>query len=110
MTLYTTFNKILSSMEDAPGYQKWIEDKLTGNRNVYGLDTPIYLLDVLNTLGVADTVTLLDCCVQDVVALRKIIGMDIARAYQWAWQAYTDGADVGRLDNLLTFAERCMDS
>ncbi len=110
MTLYTTFNKILNAMEDAPGYQKWIEDKLTGNRNVYGLDTPIYLLDVLNTLGVADTVTLLDCCVQDVVALRKIIGMDIARAYQWAWQAYTDGADVGRLDNLLTFAERCMDS
>ncbi len=110
MTLYTTFNTILNAMENATTYQKWIEDKLTGNRNLYGLDTPIYLLDVLNVMGIQDAITLLDCCVQDVSALRKIIGMDIARAFQGPWQAYTDGADVGKLDNLLTFAERCMDS
>jgi len=110
MILYTTFNQILAAMEDATTYLKWIEDKLTGNRNTYGLDTPIYILDVLNTMGIHDALLLMDCCIQDVTAIRKIIGIDLARNFQGAWQAYTSAGDMGKLDNLLVFAERCMDA
>jgi hypothetical protein len=110
MTLYTTYNRILNGMENPETYLKWLENRVTGNRNNYGLDTPIYLLDVLDKSGIQDALLLMDYCAQDVSALAKTMGIALARAFQTPWQTYNTAALGGKLDNLLTFAERCMDA
>lgn len=111
MALYTTYNKIMNGLEFNPDqYLKWLEDRITGNRMTYGLDTPIYLVDILDKSGLHDALIMMDYCVQDTVALRKIMAIEIARGHQAPWIQYTALKDQGKLENLLIFAERYMDS
>lgn len=109
MNYYTTYNSILNGMaEGSKSYVKWLENRITGNRMTYGLDTPIYLVDLLDKATLPEIATLLDYCVQNTQSIKRIIAIELVKAHLGPWLQYTNRND--KLFNLMVFSERYMDS
>jgi hypothetical protein len=90
MGLTTSFNLLISAginqniLTDVEG--------MTGNRNLYGLDKPIRIIDILNASGIE---TALSCfiCNEDTRDIEKAIAIEWILANLLPWNAYT-GSDA----------------
>lgn len=68
-------------------------ENVTGSRFIYGLDTPISMLDIMNGAGI---ITALECfyaATTDVTILAGVIGFAFCSAYQTVWDSLTLDAD-----------------
>jgi hypothetical protein len=109
MKYYTTYNTILSGMEEgSEAYIKWIETRITGNRRQYGMDTPIYMVDLLDMSAMPEVATLLDYCVQDTRTIKTIIALELVKGHLGPWLEYTN--NDSKLFDLIVFSELYLDS
>jgi hypothetical protein len=108
MAYYTTYNTILNSMEDGGSeYVKLLEDGLTGNRWDWGLDTPIYMTDVLDRGMLSEFGELLDFCVQDTSVVKNLIALDLVSENLGVWNEQVPGDD--KLAGLIVFSYLYLD-
>lgn len=75
-------------------------ESLTGNRFVYGLDTPINVSDILDRVGIFSAIFAL-ACVPNTLGIQQAAGFDMVNAWTSLWAFYrpTDQSLV----NLLTY-------
>lgn len=92
--LYTTFNKLLNNLggEEEQTIQR-IEKYLTGGRLAYGLDVPIYLVDILDHVSIASWAICMEHASEDTRDLMKNIAIAMIRDHMILWSSYTQGND-----------------
>lgn len=98
MKLYTTFNQI----SPAQGQLVSRIDGMTGNPAFYGLNTPIYLSDIANNIGVDAACTALPYAVGITAETSQQIAVNMLSTSLYTWQTIFPGDTiVSRLLGLL---------
>jgi hypothetical protein len=83
--IQTTYNLLIDDDTDSNFIQQM--ESITGAKEVYGLDTPINLIDVLDNLGLEPTMTCFYRSTTDNTELSKVIGIAWVNAHNYAYAA-----------------------
>jgi hypothetical protein len=97
-----TYRQLEPMDTDYPGVLSRIEN-YTGVRGIYGLDTPINVLDIIDNVGLDDGILTLNYAASDTLALCETLAIECLRGNMEPWVAVFPGDT--RLTDLLTDIE-----
>lgn len=100
--LHTTYAQLVGQAS-VPGLVDTLQG-LTGLRAIYGDTTPIYILNVMDSLGLTMAVTCLEGVAENTSSIQKIVAMEMVKAHTLPW----DNVFPGQLQNLLYQADQLL--
>ncbi len=82
--------------------------KMTGAWQTYGINTPIYLVDILDTLGLTTMLCVSSRASDLSNSVVQAVGLDAIKTFEYPWKEVFSGSD--RLDLIIYYCEKLLEA